>query len=873
MSDAGVSGAISSDADLLAAVRGGDSSAFAELYERHAPAARKVARQYASSDADAEDITSDAFAKVFSVVQGGGGPEEAFRAYLFTVVRRLAYATAQGTQRVQVTDEVATFESAFGPAGSVEEPALEGFERSVVARAYNSLPERWQAVLWYTEVEGLSAAEIAPLLGLTANGVSALSYRAREGLREAYLQSHLATAPGARCEAVAGKLGSYVRGGLSNRDTSAVESHLEGCTACQALVAELSDVNHGMRAIVAPLVLGLVGAGALKAGALGFGGQVASAGGAGAAGAAGATGGAAAGGVAVGAGGGLAGLVAATPVGVLVAAAAAVVGVVGVAIAAGLGAFSSPAAIPISAGTEQSQESPAPEEPSQPPAPSPSAPPADDSSDQETEDPLDEPPPGTDPTPAPTPAPTPTPSPTPDPDDGDDGEDPEPPGDDDPPGDDEPPGDDDPPPGDDDPPGEEDPGEEEPGAPELRFAQEIGSPVSLRFGEPATIDLSLTNGGSGTVQNLAATIELPPGVSAVVSDAASVRALSSPSGAGVVQPAMCGSGCSLGSLGPGETVELRIVVEVAEDAEPADTAIRVSLSGTGLSGPPLKYPVVIEAQPARILATISPSEIELDRSGAVSTIPISLENVSRTSATQVEVAVTLPSGVAWQPGRAQEALSPACAVGDLELGPQVVCSLAELPGRSGSLSHAVLLELPVTAEPWFESGEVVVEVTAAEAAAPASARAQLIGVGEAPRNLSPRASVILTEVPWDDDLFAVRLVIDLSADVAESTPGALYVDLPEGLSFEPGAGEQSVTLGGCTEVDPGTSTGACAVSLRPDAAQRITFRVVGEAGLVREWLGAGLPSALSLGVEELLESVLVTVLDPSLGQSGAGGSY
>src|SRR5690606_4592409 len=186
-SDAGLWGAVSSDAELIAAVRAGDNGAFAELYERHSPAARAVARQYASSASDAEDITSDAFAKVFAVVQGGGGPDAAFRAYLFTVVRRLAYASAQGSQRVQPTDDVATFESAYGPAGSVEEPALEGFERSVVARAYNSLPERWQAVLWYTEVEGLSAAEIAPLLGLTANGVAALSYRAREGLREAYL--------------------------------------------------------------------------------------------------------------------------------------------------------------------------------------------------------------------------------------------------------------------------------------------------------------------------------------------------------------------------------------------------------------------------------------------------------------------------------------------------------------------------------------------------------------------------------------------------------------------------------------------------------------------------------------------------------------
>ncbi|MDQ2623782.1 MAG: sigma-70 family RNA polymerase sigma factor, partial [Actinomycetota bacterium] len=274
-SDAGLWGAVSSDAELIAAVRAGDNGAFAELYERHSPAARAVARQYASSAADAEDITSDAFAKVFAVVQGGGGPDAAFRAYLFTVVRRLAYASAQGSQRVQPTDDVATFESAYGPAGSVEEPALEGFERSVVARAYNSLPERWQAVLWYSEVEGLSAAQIAPLLGLSANGVAALSYRAREGLREAYLQGHLSTAPSAQCEGVAGKLGTYVRGGLSARDKAAVDAHLEGCTGCRALVLELGDVNHGMRAVVAPLVLGIAGLGALAPGGLGFGGLLA----------------------------------------------------------------------------------------------------------------------------------------------------------------------------------------------------------------------------------------------------------------------------------------------------------------------------------------------------------------------------------------------------------------------------------------------------------------------------------------------------------------------------------------------------------------------------------------------------------------------
>ncbi|HEY5514695.1 MAG TPA: sigma-70 family RNA polymerase sigma factor, partial [Pengzhenrongella sp.] len=253
----------SSDAELITAARGGDTSAFGALYERHAPAARAVARQYTRSSADAEDVVADAFMRVFAVVRAGGGPDVAFRAYLFTVVRRLAYAGAQGDRRVQPTDDMAVFETVFGSEGSVEDPALAGFERGVVARAYATLPERWQAALWYTEVERLSAAQIAPLLGLTPNGVAALSYRAREGLRQAYLQQHLAAPPHDSCRGVNDKLGAYVRGGLSRRETVQVEAHLDECVECHALVLELGDVNHGMRAVIAPLILGLAGLGVL----------------------------------------------------------------------------------------------------------------------------------------------------------------------------------------------------------------------------------------------------------------------------------------------------------------------------------------------------------------------------------------------------------------------------------------------------------------------------------------------------------------------------------------------------------------------------------------------------------------------------------
>ncbi|WP_164984056.1 sigma-70 family RNA polymerase sigma factor, partial [Cellulomonas endophytica] len=263
-----------SDAELIAATRSGDAAAFGVLYERHGGAAWVVARQYTRSDADADDVTSEAFSAVLSALRNGGGPDAAFRAYLFTCVRNAAAGRHRAVQRTAPTDDTAVLEAAAPSAPAADEPTVLGAERTMVARAFRSLPERWQAVLWHTEVEGQAPAQVAPLLGLSANGVAALAYRAREGLRQAYLQEHLQGDLPDGCRVVAGKLGPFVRNGLGRRENTTVEAHLEGCDRCRALVFELSDVSHGMRAVIAPLVLGAVGLGAL-AHALPVGGGVA----------------------------------------------------------------------------------------------------------------------------------------------------------------------------------------------------------------------------------------------------------------------------------------------------------------------------------------------------------------------------------------------------------------------------------------------------------------------------------------------------------------------------------------------------------------------------------------------------------------------
>ena len=239
------------DAELISAVRGGDVDAYGELFQRHVEAARRLARQLVSGP-DVDDLVSEAFAKVMVVLQRGGGPDLAFRAYLLTAVRRLHVDRIRATARLHPTDDLTPFD----PGIPFRDTAVEGFENAAAARAFASLPERWQLVLWHTEVEGQKPAEVAPLLGLSANSVSALAYRAREGLRQAFLSMHAQDTADASCTWTQEHLGSYVRNGLSRRDATRVEGHLRECRRCMAVYLELNEVNSGLAGLLAPLLLG-----------------------------------------------------------------------------------------------------------------------------------------------------------------------------------------------------------------------------------------------------------------------------------------------------------------------------------------------------------------------------------------------------------------------------------------------------------------------------------------------------------------------------------------------------------------------------------------------------------------------------------------
>ncbi|MEJ1115670.1 sigma-70 family RNA polymerase sigma factor [Paenarthrobacter sp. CCNWLY172] len=241
-----------SDMDLVLQVRAGQRTAFEVLFERHQGVARKVAAAQVNNYADVDDVVADAFTSVYQSITAGKGPDTFFRAYLLTAVRRFAYQTNRGASRTRPTAESFVLDSAVFH----DDPAVAHFESKAVTQAFRSLPERWQEVLWYVDIEGLKPAAVSPLIGLTPNGVSALALRARERLRQVYLQNHITSSTGDSCEQYSTQLGAYSRDGLRRRSQDRVRAHLEGCPKCTALLLDLNDVQSAMRAVVFPLVAG-----------------------------------------------------------------------------------------------------------------------------------------------------------------------------------------------------------------------------------------------------------------------------------------------------------------------------------------------------------------------------------------------------------------------------------------------------------------------------------------------------------------------------------------------------------------------------------------------------------------------------------------
>ncbi|MDY0814456.1 sigma-70 family RNA polymerase sigma factor [Kitasatospora purpeofusca] len=425
-----------SDAELTALVRAGDDTAYEEIYRRHVDSVRRYARTCCRDSFTAEDLAGEVFARTLQALRAGKGPEFAVRAYLLTAVRNVAAAWTRSERREQLVDDFSVFAQSSAAVVDLDlaDPGADAWamalaDQRMVMQAYAELPEDDRVVLWHTEVERESPKTVAVMLGKTANATAVQAHRARDRLAAGFLQAHVSGSQDRDCEAYANRLGAYARGSLRKRASAEVGRHLKECDRCTAACLELSEINHGLRALLPGGVLVWIGVGGFGAAAAAVGG-VAAVGGAAAGtaaaaaggttgGTAGATAGAttgttagagAAGGAGAGASGGGGGAASGAAEGLGTAAKAGIAAAVAVA-AAAVAAYALTGAPepkpPVAAAPVSAPAVPAPPaaEP-EPPAPEPAPPPAPESP---APAPVEQPAPAPSPPPPPAAAPRPVP--------------------------------------------------------------------------------------------------------------------------------------------------------------------------------------------------------------------------------------------------------------------------------------------------------------------------------------------------------------------------------------------------------------------------------------------------------------------------------
>jgi RNA polymerase sigma-70 factor (ECF subfamily) len=174
------------DEALVARVLAGDLASFEVLMRRHNARVYRVARSLVRDEAEVEDVMQQAYLAAFAHLREFRG-EASFSTWLLRIAHHEAAARSRHALRAV----------AIGPANDEREDGLampddsrrpdelaETHELTRLAeRAIDALPGALRPALVLRDVQGLSTAETAQVLGVSEDVVKQRLHRAREAVR------------------------------------------------------------------------------------------------------------------------------------------------------------------------------------------------------------------------------------------------------------------------------------------------------------------------------------------------------------------------------------------------------------------------------------------------------------------------------------------------------------------------------------------------------------------------------------------------------------------------------------------------------------------------------------------------------------------
>jgi len=188
-----VSGAASSEHDLIREARAGDEDAFAQLVASHADRVYGALRRFGLDADEADEVAQEVFLRAW---RGLARFEERsqFSTWLYRIAfneaqRRLARRPPRRAEGDPDREDliVSVAESPdFGPEAQTLDRE---FERTL-ERALDELPADWRAAVVLRDIEGLSTRDAAEIVGVGEAGFKSRLHRGRMRLR-ALLEPYL----------------------------------------------------------------------------------------------------------------------------------------------------------------------------------------------------------------------------------------------------------------------------------------------------------------------------------------------------------------------------------------------------------------------------------------------------------------------------------------------------------------------------------------------------------------------------------------------------------------------------------------------------------------------------------------------------------
>jgi len=169
------------DEDLISLVEAGDADAFATLYERHSRSAFSLAYRMMGERQAAEDLTQDAFIKVWRNAASYRAERGSVRTWILSIVHNRGIDQLRSTASRRRTQEKI---EALAPRSQPSEAFSEiwrNSRRDQVREALKTLPPEQLKILELAYFSGYTHVEISELLSLPLGTVKG---RMRLGLKK-----------------------------------------------------------------------------------------------------------------------------------------------------------------------------------------------------------------------------------------------------------------------------------------------------------------------------------------------------------------------------------------------------------------------------------------------------------------------------------------------------------------------------------------------------------------------------------------------------------------------------------------------------------------------------------------------------------------